>query len=119
MRVSQFKNLLAELPRLSPEQLTNLRAAADRLHQHTHALSSMDAAIAGAGCPHCNRFKRVKNGLGRGTQRYHCKDCSRTFNAATNTPLSHLHSMESLADTLRECSLRERSRRRVTTFVQT
>jgi transposase-like protein len=94
MRVSQFKNLLAELPRLSPEQLTNLRAAADRQHQHTHALSALDAAVAGAGCPHCNSFKCTKNGHGRGVQRYRCKDCSKTFNAATNTPLSHLHSKD-------------------------
>jgi transposase-like protein len=89
MHASQFKNLLADLPRLSPEQLTNLRAAADRLHQHTHSLSSIDAAMTGVGCPHCNSFKYTKNGICRGVQRYRCKDCSRTFNAATNTPLSH------------------------------
>lgn len=94
MRASQFKNLLADLPRLSPEQLTGLRAAADALHQHAHTLSSFDAAIEGAGCPHCNSFKFTKNGLSRGLQRYRCRDCSKTFNAATNTPLSYLHSKE-------------------------
>jgi transposase-like protein len=94
MRASQFKNLLAQLPQLSAEQLANLRAAAELLQQHTHALSSLDAAMAGAGCPHCNSFKHTKNGQARGVQRYRCKDCSRTFNAATNTPLSHLHSKE-------------------------
>jgi hypothetical protein len=31
MRASQFKNLLADLASLSPEQLTNLRLAADNL----------------------------------------------------------------------------------------
>jgi transposase-like protein len=94
MRASQFKNLLADLASLSPEQLTNLRAAADSLYQRTHALSSFEAAMAGVGCPHCNSFKYTKNGLARGIQRYRCKDCSRTFNAATNTPLSHLHDKE-------------------------
>lgn len=94
MRSSQFKSLLAELPQLSPEQLTALRAAADGLHQQTSALSSINAAMDGVGCPHCNSFKYTKNGLVRGIQRYRCKGCSRTFGAATNTPLSHLHSKE-------------------------
>ena len=66
MRASQFKNLLADLQSLSPEQLSDLRAEADRLHQRTHALSSLDAAMVGVGCPHCNSFKYTKNGLGRG-----------------------------------------------------
>ena len=92
MRSSQFKNLIAILPELSPEQLAGLRAATDQLHQHTRAMSSLDEAIAGAGCPHCNSFKCVKNGIGRGMQRYRCTGCSRTFNAATKTPLAHLHS---------------------------
>jgi transposase-like protein len=94
MRASQFKILLSDLHSLSPEQLSNLRAEADRLHQRTHALSSLDAAMVGVGCPHCNSFKYTKNGLGRGVQRYRCKDCAQTFNAATNTPLSHLHSKD-------------------------
>jgi transposase-like protein len=94
MRASLFKNLLAELPTLRPEQLVSLRAAAELLHQNARALSSFDAAMEGAGCPHCNSFKLTKNGLSRGLQRYRCKSCLRTFNAATNTPLSHLHSKE-------------------------
>ena len=82
MRASQFKNLLADLHSLSSEQLADLRAEADRLHQRTHALGSLDAAMIGAGCPHCNSFKYTKNGLGRGVQRYRCKDCAQTFNVS-------------------------------------
>ncbi len=68
MNASQFKNLLADLPSLSPEQLANLRVAADGLYQRTHALSSFEAAMTGVGCPHCNSFKYTKNGLARGIQ---------------------------------------------------
>ena len=92
MRASQFKALLAMLPGLSSEQLAALRSETEQIHHHSRALSSIDEAMAGAGCPHCNSFKSVKNGTGRGVQRYRCKDCSKTFNAATNTPLAHLHS---------------------------
>ncbi|WNO03989.1 IS1595 family transposase [Rhodoferax mekongensis] len=92
MRASQFKALLAMLPGLSPEQLADLRSETERIHHHSRARCSIDEAMAGAGCPHCNSFKCVKNGTGRGVQRYRCMDCSKTFNAATNTPLAHLHS---------------------------
>ena len=92
MRDSQFKALLAMLPGLSPKQLADQRSEAERIHDHSRALSSIEEAMAGAGCPHCNSFKGVKNGTGRGMQRYRCMDCSKTFNAATNTTLAHLHS---------------------------
>lgn len=94
MRTSQFKSLLDELPSLSPQQLDDLRAAADTLHQRANAMSAFDKAVEGAGCPHCNSFKFTKNGFSRGLQRYRCNACLRTFNAATNTPLSRLRSKE-------------------------
>ncbi len=96
MRTSLLKSLLEEPPRLSPQQLDDLRAAADVLHQRANAMSAFDKAIEGAGCPHCNSFKFTKNGFSRGLQRYRCNACSRTFNAATNTPLSRLRSKEQL-----------------------
>ena len=77
MCTSLFKSLLKELPSLSPQQLDDLRAAADVLHQRANALSAFDRAIEGAGCPHCNSFKFTKNGFSRGLQRYRCNACSR------------------------------------------
>ena len=41
-------------------------------------------------CPHCQSMHVVRNGTARGLQRYKCRDCSRTFNALTKTPLARL-----------------------------
>lgn len=36
-------------------------------------------------CPHCNSVHFVKNGTSRGTIRFLCKDCSKSFTTTTNT----------------------------------
>jgi hypothetical protein len=49
----------------------------------------------------------------------HCLLHLRSSDASFATVIIYgIPELEKLADTLRECSLRERSRRRVTTFVQ-
>ena len=45
-------------------------------------------------CRHCATEGAVSRGKARGLRRYHCKGCSRTFNALTGTPLSGLHHKE-------------------------
>jgi transposase-like protein len=51
--------------------------------------------VESQGCAHCGGQDIVRWGLSRGLPRYRCKSCSRTFNAATNTPLSGLRKKES------------------------
>jgi transposase-like protein len=41
-------------------------------------------------CPHCKSDKLLKWGVRDDMQRYKCKDCKRTFNALTGTPLAKL-----------------------------
>ena len=41
-------------------------------------------------CPHCQDLHVVRNGQARGLQRYKCRDCGKTFNALTSTPLARL-----------------------------
>jgi transposase-like protein len=41
-------------------------------------------------CPHCGGGHVVRNGTAGGLQRYKCRDCGRTFNALTATPLARL-----------------------------
>ena len=46
-------------------------------------------------CPHCGTEGAYKHGITRGLQRYRCaKGCGRTFNAASDSPLSGLHHKE-------------------------
>lgn len=45
-------------------------------------------------CLHCGSESITRNGSNRGLQRYRCKDCGRSFNATTETPLSRLRKKE-------------------------
>ncbi len=49
-------------------------------------------------CPHCNSVHVVRNGQASGLQRYKCRDCCRTFNALTGTPLARLRYRERWLD---------------------
>lgn len=45
-------------------------------------------------CPHCHSSSLSRWGKSHGLQRYRCKECSKTFNSLTATPLSKLHHKE-------------------------
>jgi len=42
-------------------------------------------------CPHCGSFKYIKFGVDKGSKRYKCKECKRTFTEYTGTWLSRIH----------------------------
>lgn len=42
----------------------------------------------GLGCIHCGSVKVKRNGKYRNRQRYLCRDCGKSFNDLTNTPIS-------------------------------
>jgi len=60
----------------------------------THVPASVSEAarqrVAGAGCPHCASQNLQRWGHVSGLPRYRCKDCRRSFNALTGTPLARL-----------------------------
>jgi len=47
-----------------------------------------------ATCSHGCGLHVVRNGVARGLQHYKCRDCRRTFNALTGTPLARLRYRE-------------------------
>ena len=46
------------------------------------------------GCPHCNSLKFYKYGKDKGSLRFKCKECNRTFTEFTGTWLAGLHKKE-------------------------
>jgi transposase-like protein len=42
-------------------------------------------------CPHCHATRLIHWGQSHGQQRYHCKECGKTFNQLHATPLARLH----------------------------
>lgn len=45
----------------------------------------------GLQCPHCNSKAIKRNGKYRGRQRYLCRECGKTFNDTTSSPLAGTH----------------------------
>jgi len=50
--------------------------------------------VESRGCPHCAGGNVVGWGRSSGLARYRCKDCARTFNALTKTPMARLRKKE-------------------------
>jgi transposase-like protein len=52
------------------------------------------------GCPHCNSLKYYRYGKDKGSMRFKCKECNRTFTEHTGTWLTGLHKKELVNDYL-------------------
>lgn len=52
-------------------------------------------------CPHCNSTKLSRHGFDRGTQRYRCKYCHKTFKATIGRPTHGIHKKEKITSYLK------------------
>ncbi len=105
MRKDLFKGLLGNLLSLSEEQLDTLLLAVQERRQRSQGTRALENSRAGLGCPHCAGQSTVKNGHSAGLQRYRCSSCGKSFNAATNSPLSRLRNKERFFQ-MGECLMR-------------
>ena len=59
-------------------------------------------------CPHCKSTNTRKFGKTlKGLQRYQCRDCMKTYNALTGSPLAHLHKREQWLNMAKALQARE------------
>lgn len=92
MRQQQMTRLMSSLPKLTDHQRQQLAAALNRLSDRNQAREVIEAhAREHRQCPHCHSTAVVKNGSANGLQRFKCRQCARSFNALTGTPLARLH----------------------------
>jgi len=54
------------------------------------ASAAAQSRVESAGCPHCASRRLHRWGHASDLPRYRCRDCGRTFNGLTGTPLAHL-----------------------------
>lgn len=87
-----FQALVAGLGDLSPSQRAALVTALERKLPLNEALQLIEAQFsASPACGHCGSERAGSWGSASAMKRYRCKDCLRTFNALTGTPLAQLH----------------------------
>ena len=99
MKAKEFQSFVEQLSELSAAQRDTLVAALQSEAPADGVIAMIGARFAAApACGHC-RSERIGGwGQAGGLRRYKCKDCRRTFNALTGTPLAQLHKREAWLD---------------------
>lgn len=89
MNARQFKRFLESVTKLTAGQLEQVRSALASEQTVRASYRAIEAARP-CSCRRCGSEKVVRNGVQNGLQRFLCRACGKTFNAATGTPLSRL-----------------------------
>jgi len=91
-----FQNILQEVGNLNYAQLKKLRHEVETNiadNQVGQAIADHEETVSA--CPHCHSHELNRWGMTKqGIQRYKCKDCSKTFNALSGTPLYRMKQSE-------------------------
>jgi transposase-like protein len=101
MRAPRFRKWFAQLPSLNLAQRLQTLSA-------LHPAAGLDRVIALLGqigdsrrrCPRCACERYYRHGQASGLQRYRCRECGRTFNDLSGTPLARLRLREKWLDYL-------------------
>ena len=95
MDPTEFKQYLSGLEGLSPAQKRKLSDVLRIKDEGEAVAETLEKRISRDGhCPHCKHVPFQRWGISNGMQRYRCKSCLKTFNAATGTPLARLRKKE-------------------------
>ena len=97
MRTPAFRQWLAQLSQLTPQQMAQLSQQLPAFHEVAKSPLSVgdDSAIPiPTHCPHCQAAQLRSWGSSHGLPRYRCKACGKTFNPLTGTALARLRKRE-------------------------
>lgn len=86
-----FNEILADIDKLTDEQVSQLMAALEVKRTGSQAIkdSIKDDDGTPIACPHCGSISIKKHGKTGGRQRYRCKDCDKTFCETSQTLMYH------------------------------
>jgi transposase-like protein len=91
MRRHEFNAVFRAIQQMSWSQRRQLMAGLKSVQASEQAHRIVEERVQWlASCPHGCGLRIVRNGMARGLQRYKCRDCGRTFNALSGTPLARL-----------------------------
>ncbi len=95
MRTVYFTKILSSLSQLTVRQRKYLIDIAGNMHNQTSVPVELDQYNSRPSkCPHCEKNHFVRFGIVSNLQRYRCRNCFKTFNILTGTPLAHLRHKE-------------------------
>lgn len=91
MRQRELAKLLKSLEQLTYNQRQQVKAELAAREQRVASVAILEErAGPRPTCPHCGGEHVVRNGTANGLQRHKCRDCGKTFNVLTGTPLARL-----------------------------
>ncbi len=90
MEHSRFKLLTGQLDLLSESQLRKIKEKILKIEAHHSVSKTLENSKSAYCCPHCRSSQVVRWGYQTDMQRYRCKNCHKTFNALSGTPLAKL-----------------------------
>jgi len=99
MKVRAFKRFLSQIDKLTEEQVKKLR---NQLNEENSLKVIKSISVKVDHCPHCGGLNFYKWGIRSKLQRYKCKECKRTFNVLSKTPLARLRHKEKWDDYAKE-----------------
>ena len=94
MDAAEFARFLAHVDQLDEAQRTLLRDVLSRPSTAEQRTVSLLEGAMPRQCPACGGERIGSWGRAHGLARYRCRDCHRTFNALTGTPLARLRHRE-------------------------
>ncbi len=99
MEAQDFRALVDQLGDLTEVQRAALAAALAGQNSANEAIAMIQTRFALSPiCGHCKSQQFWSWGMASGLKRYTCRDCNRTFNALTGTPLAQLHRRDAWLD---------------------
>jgi transposase-like protein len=91
----QFKKLLAALEHLTGKQIRDVETFLKGENLIQSIVAELEQRMVDTlECPHCHSGLINLHGKAGTMQRYRCKNCLKSFNAVTNTPLARLRHKE-------------------------
>jgi len=99
MQNKAFHRLLSQIDKLTPTQSKQLQ---NHIKKKCSIKTMEDATGHADHCPHCGTTNFYKWGINSGLQRYKCKECNKTFNILTKTPLARLRHKEVWSDYMKD-----------------
>ena len=97
MKTKAYQEWLQGMELLTPKQRRAVRIRLN-LAQSLHAIINELDQKPNHKCPHCQSERLGRWGRQSGLQRFRCKDCHKSFNALTGTPLARLRHKERWLD---------------------
>lgn len=118
MRDTQFQRFLVQLQNLSIRQRQRVLTLLARTSNFDRTVDLVEQSAAPTlTCPRCRSVAHHRHGHDSGLQRYRCKDCGRTFNGLTGTPMARLRYKDKWLE-YTECLLRSMTVRRAAERVE-